>query len=38
LDLEAIKILNLAAIWNFSEGTGLFWVNIKEYGAERARL
>jgi len=24
LDLEAIKILNLAAIWNFSEGTGLF--------------
>jgi hypothetical protein len=24
LDMEAIKILSLGAIWNFSEGTGLF--------------
>jgi hypothetical protein len=29
LDLEAIKILSLEAIWNFSKGTGLFWVDIR---------
>jgi len=29
LDLEAIKILSLGAIWNFSKGTGLSWVDIR---------
>jgi hypothetical protein len=29
LDLEAIMILSLGAIWNFSKGTGLSWVDIR---------
>ena len=34
LDPEEIKILSLGAIWNFSKGTGLFWVDIRLWGTE----
>jgi hypothetical protein len=34
LDPEAIKILSLGAIWNFSKGTGLYWVDIRLWGIE----
>ena len=32
LDQEAMKILSLGAIWNFSKGTGLSWVDIRLWG------
>jgi len=34
LDLEAIKILSLGAIWNFSKGTGLSRVDIRLWGTK----
>jgi hypothetical protein len=34
LDPEAIKILSLEAIWNFSQGTRLSWVNIRLWGTK----
>jgi hypothetical protein len=34
LDLEAIKILSLGAIWNFSKGTGLYRVDIRLWGTK----
>jgi hypothetical protein len=34
LDLEAIKILSLGAIWNFSKGTGLSWIDIRLWGTK----
>jgi hypothetical protein len=34
VDPWAIKILSLGAIWNFSEVTGLSWIDIRLWGTK----
>ena len=34
LDPEDVKSLNLGAIWNFSKGTMLPWLNIRPWGTK----